>query len=112
MAAKVAFGREPAMTPEEINGRLAKLSGSLLTLAAIGCGSLGLWRMCADLGWAGDFVIEDGFLSHWQVWIGAAIGLQYTSWWLARYAGIVQSFELDNLEIENAQSGGGLEPSL
>jgi hypothetical protein len=44
----------------------------------------------ADLEWAGDFVIQDGLLSHWQVWVGAAIGMQYTSWWLARYAGILR----------------------
>jgi hypothetical protein len=87
MARKIGFGRGPAMTPEERNGRVAMLSASLLTLVAIGCGSLGLWRMGADLEWAGDFVIQDGLLSHWQVWVGAVIGMQYTSWWLARYAG-------------------------
>jgi hypothetical protein len=93
MAAKVGFGRDPAMTPEEINGRIAMLSASLLTLVAIGFGSLGLWRMGTDLEWAGDFVVQEGLLSHWQVWIGAAVGVQYTSWWLARYAGIVRRRE-------------------
>jgi hypothetical protein len=77
-----------AITAEERNGRIAILSAGLLTLVAIGCGSLGLWRVGADLEWAGDFVIQDGLLSHWQVWVGAAIGMQYTSWWLVRYAGI------------------------
>jgi len=43
--AKVGLGREPAMTPEERNGQIA----SLLTLVAIGFGSLGLWRMGTDL---------------------------------------------------------------
>jgi hypothetical protein len=65
-------------------GPIALLSAGLLTLVAVSCGSLGLWRMGADLQWASDFVIEDGFLSHWQVWIGT----QYTSWWLTRYAEI------------------------
>jgi hypothetical protein len=74
-------------TPEERNRRIAMLSASLLTLVAIGCGSLGLWRLGNDLEWAGDFVIREGLLSHWQVWLGVAIGMQYTSWWLARYAG-------------------------
>jgi len=86
MAAKPGFGRASAMTPEERSGRIAVLSASVLTLVAIGCGSLGLWRVGTDLEWAGDFVIQDGFLSHWQVWVGAAIGMQYTSWWLLRYA--------------------------
>jgi len=90
MAAKVGLGRDRAMTPEERNGRIAMQSASLLTLVAIGCGSLGLWRVGTDLEWAGDFVIQDGLLSHWQVWVGAAIGMQYTSWWLIRYAGALR----------------------
>jgi hypothetical protein len=93
MAAKVGFGRDSAMTPGERNGRIAMLSASLFTLIAIGFGSLGLWRMGTDLGWAGDFVVQEGFLSHWQVWIGAAVGVQYASWWLARRAGIVSRRE-------------------
>lgn len=86
MLARAGLSRGSASTPEEINGQLALAGASLLTLVAIGCGSLGLWRVGADLEWAGDFVIHDGLLSHWQVWVGAAIAMQYTSWWLARYA--------------------------
>jgi hypothetical protein len=81
--------RGPVMTPEEKSSRIALLSASLLTMAAIGCGSLGLWRMGTDLEWAGDFIVQEGFLSHWQVWIAAAISMAYTSWWLTRYAGIM-----------------------
>jgi hypothetical protein len=59
---------------------------TLLSLVSIACASLGVWRVGSDLGWAGDFVVQDGFLSHWQVWVGAAAGLQYASLLLARYA--------------------------
>ncbi len=90
LAAKVGFRRGPSLTPEERNGRIAMLSASLLTLVGISCVSLGLWRVGTDLEWAGDFVIQNGFLSHWQVWVGAAIAMQYTSWWLARYAGTLR----------------------
>lgn len=83
------FGSEPAMTPEEKSGRLVLLSAGLLTLVAIGCGSLGLWRIGTDLDWTGHFFIQEGFLSHWQVWIGAAVVIEYTSWWLTRHAGIM-----------------------
>ena len=69
-------GRGRATTPEERNGRIAMMSASLLTLVAIGCGSLGLWRVGTDLEWAGDFVIQDGFLSHWQVWGAFALTAQ------------------------------------
>jgi len=78
-------GRGPLMTREERNSRIAMLSAGLLTLVAISCASLGLWRMGTDLDWAGDFVFQQGFLSHWQVWIGAAVGVQYASWRLTRY---------------------------
>lgn len=66
--------------------RIAVLSASLLTLAAIGCVSLGLWRAGTDLEWTESFIIQEGLLSHWQIWIGAAVTTQYTSWWLVRYA--------------------------
>jgi len=80
------------------------LAASLLTLAAISCASLGLWRMGADLDWAGDFVFQNGFLSHWQVWIGAAVGIQYTSWRLSQYAELVCRREVaigTTLELSN-----------
>ena len=64
--------------------RIMMLAGSLLTLVAISCASLGLWRMGVDLDWAGGFVFETGFLSHWQVWVGVAVGVQYTSFRLTR----------------------------
>ena len=73
------------MTPEERKNRIAMLSASLLTMVAIGCAALGLWRMGTDLGWAGDFVFQNGILSHWQVWTGAAVGVQYMSWRLTGY---------------------------
>lgn len=34
--------------------------------------ALGVWRVCADLGWAGTFFVNTGLLSHWQVWLALA----------------------------------------
>jgi hypothetical protein len=95
MVAKILFGLDRMMTVEEKTGRIALLSASLLTLVAISCASLGLWRVGTDLDWAGDFVVQDGLLSHWQVWIGFAVAMQYTSWWLARHAGLAQRREAE-----------------
>jgi hypothetical protein len=83
------------------------LSASLLTLVAIGFGSLGMWRIGTDLEWAGDFVIQEGFLSHWQVWIGAAVGVQYASWRLARYGGIVRGREVEIAPALPARDAAG-----
>jgi hypothetical protein len=88
MVVKIRFGRGAVVSRRAgKNSRIARLAASLLTLVSISCASLGLWRIGMDLAWAGDFVFPGGLLSHWQVWIAAAIAVQYLSWQLARYAG-------------------------
>lgn len=72
------------LTPEERRMRIAALAADLFTLFAFVFAALGLWRLGTDLDWAGDFVVRSGLLSHWQVWIGAAAGIQYASWRLSR----------------------------
>lgn len=54
----------------------ADLLLALATPAAVIALVLGLWRLTADLGWTGSFLISSGFFSHWQVWIALAIGLK------------------------------------
>jgi hypothetical protein len=64
-----------------------------------------MWRVGTDLEWAGDFVFPQGFLSHWQVWIGGAAAVQYASWRLAQYAGAGAGPEADATpEDESATS--------
>jgi hypothetical protein len=79
----------PGTDVTRLTSRFALPGASLMTLVAFGCASLGVWRVGSDLGWAGDFVLQKGFLSHWQVWMGAAAGVQYASVRLTRYAGTV-----------------------
>ncbi len=69
------------------------LVSSLLTLVSISCASLGLWRIGQDVGWAGNFAFQRGILSHWQVWIGAAAGVQWTGWKLSRHARTAEADE-------------------
>jgi hypothetical protein len=52
---------------------------ALLTPAAVLAFVLGLWRVSSDLGWTEQFLIANGFFSHWQVWIALAIALQVAS---------------------------------
>jgi hypothetical protein len=87
MVVRIRFGPGPLVTRRKgKNSRIALLAASLLTLASICLGSLGVWRLCQDLDLAGNFVFAQGFLSHWQVWIGAATLVQYCAWRLTRYA--------------------------
>jgi len=46
--------------------------------------ALGTWRLGADLGWAGAFFIDNGVLSHWQIWFALAAFTQIASVYLNR----------------------------
>jgi hypothetical protein len=103
MVVKIRFGRGPVvMRKQGKNSRMAMLAASLLTLVSISCGALGLWRIGTDLDWAGDFVFSKGLLSHWQVWVGATIAVQYGAWRLTRYASLAR--EQDQPEIEEVSA--------
>ena len=71
------------------------MSATVLPLVTISFASLGLWRVGTDLKWTESFVIQSGLLSHWQVWIGAAVGTQYTSRRLVRYASTLSRRETE-----------------
>jgi hypothetical protein len=104
MVVRIRFGRGSVVSRRKgKNGRLATLGASLLTMVSLSCASLGAWRLGADLGWTGDFVVESGFLSHWLVWIGFAAAMQYASWRLAGYAALTQE-QQDAAEIDGESS--------
>jgi H+/Cl- antiporter ClcA len=65
-----AFDRTAAVSQEA-----AGIAAAFLTpLAAVSL-VFGLWRLAADLGWTGTFIVASGLFSHWQVWIALAIAL-------------------------------------
>lgn len=87
MVVRIRLGRGAVVSRRAgKNSRIARVTATVLSLVSISLGSFGLWRVGADLGWAGDFVFTTGILSHWQVWIGAAIAVQYLVWQLSQYA--------------------------
>ena len=87
MVVRIRFGRgRPVEGRSGKNSRVARIGASVLSLIAICLASFGVWRLAEDLGWAGDFIITEGLLSHWQVWLGAAGLLQFTAWRLLNYA--------------------------
>ncbi len=59
--------------------------GGLVGLAAVSCLMLALWRLTSDLGWTEPFVIADGMLSHWQVWMAMTIASGALAFRLVRY---------------------------
>jgi len=81
---------------QSFSRQLANVFVALLTPAALVALVLGMWRVCADLGWAGAFVIAGGFFSHWQVWIALSIGLKMLSSTLIAWGSRTSKFSEEN----------------
>jgi hypothetical protein len=108
MVVKIRFGRGPAVSGRAgRNKRIATLTASCLTLISLSCASFAMWRIGADLEWTGDFVYSTGLLSHWQVWAGLALAIQYFAWRLNRYAKKSAAAKSD-LAIGKAPRPGGV----
>ena len=87
MIVRIRFGRGTKVGNKPRRpSRIALGVAGLLTPAAVLATVLGLWRIAADMNWTGTFAIPDGFFSHWQVWLGAAVLLQLCAHLLNRYA--------------------------
>lgn len=61
----------PPLTLQEIEGGMA----AILSPVAAALFAVSLWRLGQDLGFAGNFFIQDGPLAHWQPWFILASGL-------------------------------------
>ena len=46
--------------------------------------ALGFWRLGADAGWTGEFFVNSGMFSHWQVWIATSLFTQAASVYVHR----------------------------
>lgn len=87
MLVRIRFSHGPRVGKKPRHRRrLAIGLAALLTPAAALAAVLGLWRLAADLDWTGSFAISSGFFSHWQVWLGTAVLLQFCAHVLNRYA--------------------------
>jgi hypothetical protein len=109
MVVKINFGRGLVVARRKgKNSRAALLGAGLLTMSSICLGSLAIWRFSQDVGLAGDFIFEDGVLSHWQVWLAGFVGTQYGGWRLRKYAKqAVESAEAEAAE-ESAETPSSL----
>lgn len=67
--------------------------GGLIGLVAVSCLMLAMWRLTSDLGWTGEFVIPDGILSHWQVWMAMTIATGFLAVRLVRYGRALEEAE-------------------
>ena len=58
---------------------LFRMTPILLSPIALIAGLMASWRFGVDAGWTDSFVVSDGFLSHWQVWLAMAIAIQWSA---------------------------------
>jgi len=85
MIARIRLKRgRPIQRKAGKNRHVALALGALLIPAALMAYVLGLWRLAADMGMAGEFGIT-GLFSHWQIWMGAGVLLQTASAAFNRY---------------------------
>jgi hypothetical protein len=113
MVVKIHFGRGPVVARRMgKNSRIALLAAGVSTMVSICFASLGIWRLCEDVGLAGDFVFTDGFVSHWQVWIAAAAATQYAAWRLGRYARLAREQAQARIEAEAPKATAGLAANI
>jgi len=86
MVVRIRFGKPTRVARvRRKNRRLALAVAAMLSPAAFLASMLGLWRLAADMQWAGSFAIVSGIFSHWQVWMGGAVLLGLCSRMLNRY---------------------------
>ncbi|HZT39231.1 MAG TPA: hypothetical protein VFA28_15165 [Bryobacteraceae bacterium] len=77
---RISVRLQPALSwTAQASHAIAAFVAAFLTPLALMEAVLGVWRLCADLGWTRDFFIGVGLLSHWQVWIALAIATQAAS---------------------------------
>jgi hypothetical protein len=57
---------------------------SLVSPIAFTAYVMAAWRLGADMNWLGEFVISQGLLSRWQVWLALAVAAQICAQQLSR----------------------------
>jgi hypothetical protein len=60
------------------------LFAALLAPTALMAATLGLWRLGSDMSWTGEFPIENGIFSHWQVWMSLGVLTEIAAYHLNR----------------------------
>ena len=86
MIVRIRLQRGPTVKRNRRKNQHVSLAlATLLSPIKFAACALGLWRLTADLGLAGQFAIQDGLFSHWQVWIGIGGLIQLLSMALNRY---------------------------
>ena len=63
----------------------ASILGFALSPIAAVAGVMALWRLAADVGWAGAFFTAEGLLSRYQLWVAFSVVAQVSALVLDRW---------------------------
>ncbi len=86
MKVRIRFGKGPKVGKNGRRTRRAALAFAvILRPVAFLVALMGVWRISADLGFTSSFVISSGFFSHWQIWVAAAVCIEFLCHLLNRY---------------------------
>lgn len=86
MIVRIRFGKGPQVRRKRRkNQHVALALAALLTPAAVMACVLAFWRITADFKATGQFPIDSGFFSHWQVWFACAALIELCVIVLDRY---------------------------
>jgi hypothetical protein len=86
MVVRIRLGKRPRPAAKRArNRRLAQGVAVLLKPAALMALALGIWGIGADFKLTTRFAIDSGWFSHWQVWLGTAVVLEFCSLALNSY---------------------------
>lgn len=86
-SADTAYLQLREKTPCFGNSLRIVVAALLITLnpIALAAFAMAAWRLGQDLDWTGNFFIEGGLFSHWQIWFAIALALKVTHIMLARF---------------------------
>ena len=63
---------------------LVQMAPLLLSPVSLIAAIMAVWRFGSDAGWTDSFFVADGLWSHWQVWLGLAVAIQWSAIRLTR----------------------------
>ncbi len=69
---------------DEAKHQALPLFTALLVPTALMAAALAFWRLAADMSWTGEFPIERGLFSHWQVWMSLGVLMEIAAYHLRR----------------------------
>ena len=108
MIVRIRLGARPRLQRKRRHHQVARALAALINPAAVMALALAMWRLAADLKFAGEFPIPVGLFSHWQIWLVTGAGLKFCSISLNRNGTLDEPYqetvETSDCKLANSES--------